>query len=177
MRRNGRGRPGNTQFDFFDTAGLKVAGDWTASRPPTRKKEEAFPNLPFVEFYEDEVTWSVPLQVPPGTAPGPEDPAVPGPLPDLRRRRRCSIPGQWTLPEATLTVGPVGPGPRPPAPAPPPRRRHRPRRRPTPPKSAAAAEGADAPSSRAAVSEAAKTAERGLIPFLLFSALGGLSRW
>ena len=62
--------PENTQFDLFDTAGLEVAGDWTASRPPIRKKEEVFPKLEFVEFFEDEVTWSIPLRVPPGPSPG-----------------------------------------------------------------------------------------------------------
>ena len=54
-------------------------------------------------------------------------------------------------------------------------RRHHPSAAADTPKSAAAAEGSDAPSARAEVSEAAKTAERGILPFLLFSALGGLS--
>src|SRR3954452_5885917 len=31
--------PRSTQFDFYDTAGLQLAGDWTASRAPIRTKE------------------------------------------------------------------------------------------------------------------------------------------
>ena len=42
--------PENTQFDFFDPAGLEVAGEWTASRSPIRKKEEAFPKLKLTQF-------------------------------------------------------------------------------------------------------------------------------
>src|SRR5262249_28165048 len=58
----------DTQFDFFDTAGLKIVGDWTASKKETRRAEPAF-NNEVLAFYEDEVTWSIPLQIPPGTAP------------------------------------------------------------------------------------------------------------
>ena len=166
--------PENTQFDLFDTAGLEVAGDWTASRPPIRKKEEAFPKIEFVEFFEDEVTWSIPLRVPPGTEPGKKI---------LRSQARyqvcdakgCSIPGQWTLPDVTLTIEPgearavSTPAPAPPSRTPPPPAAT------DAPESASAAEASAAPSARAEVSEAAKTAERGILPFLLFSALGGLS--
>src|SRR5262249_27724291 len=59
-----------TTFDFFDTAGLKTEGDWVASREPLKHKEPVFPDIPFVEYYEDEVTWSIPLRIPPGTEPG-----------------------------------------------------------------------------------------------------------
>ncbi len=76
--------PRNTTFDFFDTGGLKIVGDWTASKPAIRKKEPTFPKLPFLEFYEDEVTWSIQLLVPPGTETGGNH-AAPGLLPDLRR--------------------------------------------------------------------------------------------
>ena len=87
----------------------------------------------------------------------------------------CSIPGQWTLPDVTLTIEPGAaraastPAPAPPTATPPPSAAT------DTPKTTSAAEGSDAPSSRAEVSEAAKTAERGILPFLLFSALGGLS--
>ena len=186
--------PENTQFDLFDTSGLEVAGDWTASRPPIRKKEEVFPKLEFVEFFEDEVTWSIPLRVPPGTEPGKRILRVQARY-QVCDAKGCSIPGQWTLPDATLTIEPgAARAVSTPAPAPatatlPPAAADTPKSTapapatatPSPPvaadtpKSTAATEGSDAPSSRAEVSEAAKTAERGILPFLLFSALGGLS--
>jgi thiol:disulfide interchange protein DsbD len=62
--------PRATQFDFFRTDGLKPAADWKPAKAPIRKKEPAFPDLDAVEFYETEASWSVTLQVPPGTAPG-----------------------------------------------------------------------------------------------------------
>ncbi len=97
--------PKYTEFDFFDPAGLKVVGDWTPSLTPIRKKEPAFPDLPYLEFHEDEVTWSIKLQVPAATAPGKKT---------LRCQigymicsdANCSFPGQWTLPDAELTVLP-----------------------------------------------------------------------
>jgi thiol:disulfide interchange protein DsbD len=116
--------PVRTTFDFFDTAGLKIEGDWVASKEAIKHKEPAFPNLDFVEYYEDEVTWSVRLRIPPGTAPGKKG---------LRcqvgyqvcNAKSCSFPGQWTLPEAVLTVLPgdasgekAAPAPKPAAPAP-----------------------------------------------------------
>ncbi len=159
----------HTQFDFFDTAGLEVAGEWTASRPPIRKKEDT----EFVEFFEDEVTWSMPLRVPPGTDPGKKTLRIQAGY-MVCDAKGCSIPGQWTLPDVTLTIeSGAARALSTPAPAPPP---------PTPPsaaidipKIASAVEGSAAPSARTEVSEAAKTAERGILPFLLFSALGGLS--
>jgi len=35
------------QIDFFDTAGLKVVGDWTAAKPPLKKPEPQFNNQVF----------------------------------------------------------------------------------------------------------------------------------
>ncbi len=95
--------PKFTTFDFFDPSGLDVQGDWTASREPTRKKEPAFPEIPFLEYYEDDVTWSIKLKVGEGTSPGKKT---------LRCQagymicsdQNCSFPGQWTLPDAELTV-------------------------------------------------------------------------
>ena len=166
--------PENTQFDFFDTAGLVVAGEWTSSRPAIRKKDEVFPDIEFVEFFEDEITWNISLQVPSGAEPGKRI---------LRSQARyqvcdavqCSIPGQWTLPDVTLTIEPGGakavsaPAPAPPTQTTPPTVST------DSPPSASAVEESAAAASRAEVSEAAKTAERGILPFLLFSALGGLS--
>jgi thiol:disulfide interchange protein DsbD len=97
--------PVATTFDFFDTAGLEIEGDWTASKAAVRHKEPAFPDLEFVEYYEDEVTWSITLKVPRGAEPGKKE---------LRCQagymvctaKSCSFPGRWTLPAAVLTVVP-----------------------------------------------------------------------
>ncbi len=95
--------PINTSFDFFDPAGLKVDGEWTASSEPLKKKDPNFADLESVEFYEDEVTWSIKLKVPADAAAGDKT---------LRCQARymvcddktCSIPGRWTLPEAILKI-------------------------------------------------------------------------
>ncbi|MFI5456681.1 MAG: cytochrome c biogenesis protein CcdA [Isosphaerales bacterium] len=95
--------PVTTSFDFFDRAGLKVEGDWVASKEPEKHKDPNFADLDLVEYHEDEVVWSIKLRIPAGTEPGKKS---------LRCQARymvcdaktCSIPGQWTLPEAVLTV-------------------------------------------------------------------------
>jgi thiol:disulfide interchange protein len=95
--------PKYTEFDFFDTAGLKVDGDWSPSSDPIKKKEPAFPDIPFLEFHEDEVTWSIKLKVPLDAKAGKKT---------LRCQigymlcsdQNCSFPGQWTLPDAELTI-------------------------------------------------------------------------
>ncbi len=70
---------------------------------PEKHKDPNFAEVEFVEYHEDEVTWSIKLKIPDGTAPGKKI---------LRCQARyrsatqksCSIPGQWTLPDAELTV-------------------------------------------------------------------------
>jgi len=101
--------PVNTSFDFFDRAGLKVEGDWVASKEPEKHKDPNFADLDVVEYHEDEVAWSIKLRIPPATEPGKKS---------LRCQARymvcdaktCSIAGQWTLPEAVLTVVAAAPG-------------------------------------------------------------------
>jgi thiol:disulfide interchange protein DsbD len=168
--------PVNTSFDFFDTAGLVIEGDWTASRPPERHKDPNFADVEFVEFYEDEVTWSIKLKVPAGIEPGKKV---------LRCQARyqvcdvklCSIPGQWTLPDAELAI--TGGGAQPPAAASEPQAQTAlPPTQPAPkPAAAPSASAPVSPSDRGGPkveSEIAREAERGLIPFLIASALGGL---
>jgi thiol:disulfide interchange protein DsbD len=62
--------PTYTQFDVFDAAGLKVLDDWSAASKPTHKAEGVFEGLSFVEYHENEVTWSIHLEVPPDMEPG-----------------------------------------------------------------------------------------------------------
>jgi serine/threonine protein kinase len=101
--------PGNwpiyTSFDLFDTDGLEPQGEWTASRDPIRQKEAAFPDLPFVEYHEDEVTWSLELKVPPDIASGQKTIRVQAGY-MICNDTSCGPPGRWTLPAATLRVSP-----------------------------------------------------------------------
>ncbi len=95
--------PVPTSFDFFDPAGLEIDGDWTASRDPEKHKDPNFPDVASVEYYEDDVTWSIKLKIPATAAPGKKT---------LRCQARymvcdaktCSIPGRWTLPDVELTI-------------------------------------------------------------------------
>ncbi len=95
--------PVPTSFDFFGRAGLEVEGEWKASRDAEKHKDPNFADLEFVEYYEDEVTWSIKLKVPDSTAPGKKSL-----LCQVRYMvcdaKTCSIPGRWTLPDAELTV-------------------------------------------------------------------------
>jgi len=167
--------PRNTSFDFFDTAGLKIVGDWTASKPPIREKEKAFPEIDFLEFYEGEVTWSLTLQVPPGTEPGKKTLLCQAGY-QICNAQSCKIPGQWTLPEVSLTVlsgNAAATTARPETPS-----RIAKATGPAPVPTEAIETGvkeatASAPK-EVVVSEVAKQAELGLVPFLIFSALGGL---
>ena len=95
--------PVYTTFDFFDTAGLKVEGDWQASKEAIKHKEAVWPDLPFVEYFEDEVTWSVKLKVPDGTEPGKKALRCQAGF-MICNDKSCSPPGQWTAPDAELTV-------------------------------------------------------------------------
>jgi len=95
--------PKNTRFDFFDTAGLTIDGDWTPSKEATTKKEPAFPELESVSFYEDEVTWSLTLKVPADAAPGKKVLRCQASY-QLCNAESCSFPGRWTLPDAAVTV-------------------------------------------------------------------------
>jgi thiol:disulfide interchange protein DsbD len=95
--------PVPTSFDFFDRAGLETEGEWKASREPEKHKDANFPDLASVEYYEDEVTWTIKVKIPAANPPGKKT---------LRCQARymicddktCSVPGRWTLPDAELTV-------------------------------------------------------------------------
>ena len=101
--------PRKTIFDLFDTGGLEVAGDWKASRKPESKAEPAFDNQVF-EYFEDEVTWSIPLKIPSGTPAGKKAIRCQASY-QVCNAQSCSFPGRWTLPEATLTVLAADPAP------------------------------------------------------------------
>jgi thiol:disulfide interchange protein len=166
--------PIKTTFDFFDPAGLKVEGDWTASQEPEKHKDPNFPDVDLVEYHENEVTWSVKLKIPDDTPPGKKG---------LRCQagymvcdaKHCSIPGQWTLPDAELTVLPAaGNGPTVAAAPKPVETKDTDPAAPAPAVAPPSSKAADQPSTPGVESEIAQKAQQGLIPFLFASALGGL---
>jgi thiol:disulfide interchange protein DsbD len=100
-----KGGPGpvSTSFDFFDTGGLKIEGDWSPSKDPEKHKDPNFPEVEVVEFHDAEVTWSVKLKVPDGLEPGRKILRCQARY-QVCDAKQCSIPGNWTLPEVELTV-------------------------------------------------------------------------
>ena len=153
--------PRATRFDLFDAAGLAIAGDWSSAEQPHRDKDEVFAN---VEFFEDEVTWSLPLRVPPGTEAGPRT---------IRSQisfqicdpKGCKNRTYVTVPEVVLTILPggeaaaVGPdaGLASTTPAP-----------------EVAASPEPASTSSGPTNEVERSLEQGLVPFLLLAMTGGL---
>jgi thiol:disulfide interchange protein DsbD len=168
--------PRSTQFDFFDTAGLKPKGGWTASKGPIRKKDEAFPERGLLEYFEDEVTWSISLLIPPGTEPG-KKVLRSQVYYQLCNESGCISPSRTTVPEAVLTVLPGGAAagaaavsepPAEPAPA-------RPKVELEKVTVSEASKPDKAPAANAATSEVQRTLEQGgIVPFLLLSMGAGL---
>jgi RNA polymerase sigma factor (sigma-70 family) len=96
--------PSVTRFDFFDTGGFEVAGEWQASRPATVLKRPAvFPDLPTVECFEEEVTWSIRLKVPRGMEAGEKTLRCQASY-QLMNERSVTAPGRWTLDEVRVQV-------------------------------------------------------------------------
>lgn len=100
--------PRLTMIDFFDDGGLGVEGGWKSTAPPLKEKDEAFPEIEFLEFYNDAAEWTIKLKVPADAKPGKRV---------LRSQvfyqicksgagGTCSIPGGWTIPDAELTILP-----------------------------------------------------------------------
>ena len=94
--------PRKTVFDLFDPAGLEVVGDWKADRKPESRAEPAFDNQTF-EYFENEVSWTIPLKVPSGTGAGKKLIRCQASY-QVCNAQSCSFPGRWTLPDATVTV-------------------------------------------------------------------------
>lgn len=157
--------PGPTRFDVFDSAGLAALGDWSASKEAHKPDPQA-KFAPPLDYYEDEVTWSLKLGVPPGTEPGKKTLRVQAGY-QVCNDSNCSVPGRWTLPDVELTILSGG------AVAPPgsstcdnPAY-----------KAMMAAQNAantKPPGADAGKSDVERESEKGLIPFLLTCALGGL---
>ena len=76
--------PTPTSFDAFDLQGLVSKGSWGFFRPnPFARKTLTFPTLEHVEYFEEEASWTLPLQVPTQYRARIEGPPGPGRLSDL----------------------------------------------------------------------------------------------
>jgi hypothetical protein len=97
------GGPVLTRFDFFDTGGFVVVSDWHASMPTTAKPDPAFPNQQTIEFFEEEITWSIRLKVPQGIAEGDKTLRCQANY-MLMSAQVITIPGRWTLDDVRVTI-------------------------------------------------------------------------
>ena len=61
--------PQGTEFDFFDTDGLKIVSEWTPDKKPEVHNDAAFNNMK-VELHEGVVTFATKLKVPADAKPG-----------------------------------------------------------------------------------------------------------
>jgi Disulphide bond corrector protein DsbC len=95
--------PVYTAFDLFDTGGLEVQGDWSASKKPIRHRDANWPDLPFVEYHQYGVTWSIRLEIPPDAPPGKRTLRVQAGY-MICNDKACTVPGRWTLPAAAFEV-------------------------------------------------------------------------
>ncbi|MFO0955919.1 MAG: cytochrome c biogenesis protein CcdA [Isosphaeraceae bacterium] len=171
--------PLSTQFDFYGTGGLEPLGDWKPSTEPTLRREEAFPDLPFVAFHEGTVTWTRSLRIPADARAG-KVPLKSQIQFQICTDQNCMPPANVNLPEAVLTIAGE-------AVAAAPEAADVEKERPV----AAAAPEAPSKSMPAVASTSAETKdqdtaqagskagaeeriEQGLVPFLVWSALGGL---
>lgn len=166
--------PMATQFDFYQMSGLGPVGDWKPSEEPTLRREEAFPDLPFVAFHEGSVTWTRTLRIP-------ED-AQSGPVPlksqiqfQICTDMNCLAPTAINLPEVVLTItGGTAPAA---APAVAETRKAEPPTTPEPTDKAladAAPAAAEISAAPAVSTGAQEKINQGLVPFLIWSAVGGL---
>ncbi len=95
--------PRQTEIDLFNLSGLKVSGEWKPSKELIKKQEPAFPEVPFLEFYEDEVSFAIVLEVPADTTNG--DKSIQAQVfYQICNAQNCSIPGRWSVPSALLKV-------------------------------------------------------------------------
>ncbi len=99
------GGPSFTKFDFFDTGGFEVVGDWHTSMPASVvKRPPAYPDRPTVECFEEEVTWSIRLKVPQDMEAGEKTLRCQASY-QLMSEKAVTAPGRWTLGDVRVQVG------------------------------------------------------------------------
>jgi len=182
--------PRQTELDLFNTSGLKPLGEWKPSKELIKKKEPAFPELEFVESYEGEVSFSIALEVPADATAGEKTVQVQA-FYQLCNAANCSIPGRWSLAPAKLVVQggqAAAPAEKAPAkaeadtavvvkePASPQPAEKKKDEQPglTAAPTATPVVSAPAPAGTGQVSDVQKSLDKGLMPFLLVCAGGGL---
>lgn len=180
--------PFPTSFDLFDIGSLKPVSDWKASRSPIVKPEPVFGPDVMTAYFEDLASWTIELQVPADAQPG-ERTLRSQAAYQICNETSCFPPTYQTLPDVALTIlGDAGAIAAAPAAAPaeetPPADQTgaegEPARLAAPVAPVASATAAAAESdgaelkAAAPMSEIARTANQGLIPFLIASAIGGL---
>lgn len=168
----------DTTFDAFGLDGLQAEGDWKASRDPVKKRDPAVGEV--LEFYENDVTWSLSLKIPAGTAAGKKKVRVQAHY-QICDASSCKIPGQWTLADVEVTVLPggapaaaIGTSPADAVVATTSEAPAQAAKAAAPPAPAVTAAPATSSSDSGPISEVAQKAKGGLLGFLLFSASGGL---
>ncbi len=179
-----------TAFDLFETGSLEAGKGWKASHDPIAKPEPAFGPGVIVESFEDEVTWSVDLKVPADARPG-DHPVRSQILYQICNENACFPPTYQTLDEVVVKVA-EGPAvamtetsltaptatPASPVPATAAAPDPAPAISAAPSETASVEPATESPAAAAAdaapISEIARTAQQGLIPFLIASAFGGL---
>jgi thiol:disulfide interchange protein len=166
--------PAFTKFDFFDLGGLTPVGDWTSSKPPIKKKDTAFPNLDILEFFEEEVTWSIQLKVSPDVMPGTTSLACQVTY-QICDAKSCQRPTRWSMDPVSLNILSFGPGQVVQTPAVAATTKADPVVAASPVASAPVAEPVAAPSEEKVRNDGQKKADVGLLAFLLWSAGGGLA--
>ena len=97
------GDPFFTSFDFFDTGGFEIASDWHASKPAIAKHLPDFPDRQTVEFYEDEVTWSIRLRVPQAMEAGERTLKCQASY-MITKGKAAAFPTRFTLPDVRVKV-------------------------------------------------------------------------
>lgn len=97
------GDPFFTTFDFFDTGGFEIASDWHASKPATAKHLPEFPDRETVQFYEEEVTWSIRLKVPQAMEAGERTLKCQASY-MIMKHKAAVFPTRYTLPEVRVKV-------------------------------------------------------------------------
>ena len=192
------GLPGNgpipTAVDLFDTGTLRPSKQWTASKDPVVKPEPTFGDNVITEYFEDEVTWSVKLQAPADATPGKhvvrsqivyqicnQNSCYPPVYQTLADVAVNVVAGDGSAANVTAATQPIVAETKPPAPTPAakvdqPTEATTAQVETAPPSGPSAEATASATAARAdaPISEIARTAQQGLIPFLIASALGGL---
>ena len=95
--------PGQYDLRLLRSSGFRDRRRLGGLQGTPKAQGPEFPGPGALEYYENEVAWTIKLRIPPGTEPGKKIfRCQAGYM--VCDDKTCSFPGQWTLPEAVLTV-------------------------------------------------------------------------